>query len=99
LLESPTTAEIGKNSLQIPRIGSIPTGDFDAWLERVRGTGSALDEAGYAKLAKPSKAVPPTTYRSVEPKLFERILDQTVSGSGKAGISGAWCPPLRQAGG
>jgi hypothetical protein len=32
--------------------------------------------------------VPPTTYRSVQPKLFERIIDQTVAG-----------PPLRQAGG
>jgi cytochrome o ubiquinol oxidase subunit 2 len=80
-------------------VRSIPTGDFNAWLEQVRDTGSALDEAGYAELAKPSKAVPPTTYRSVEPKLFERILDQTMSGSGTAGISGAWCPPLRQAGG
>jgi cytochrome o ubiquinol oxidase subunit II len=74
-------------------VRSMPTGDFNAWLEHARGTGSALDDAGYAELAKPSKAVPPTTYRSVEPKLFERILEQTVSGSGKAG------PPLRQAGG
>jgi cytochrome o ubiquinol oxidase subunit II len=80
-------------------VKSMTTGDFNAWLEQVRGTGSALDDAAYAELAKPSKAVPPTTYRAVEPKLFERILDQTVSGSGKAGISGAWCPPLRQAGG
>jgi cytochrome o ubiquinol oxidase subunit 2 len=80
-------------------VKSMPTGDFNAWLEEARGTGSALDDAGYAELAKPSKAVQAKTYRSVEPKLFERILDQTMSGSGKAGISGAWRPPLRQAGG
>jgi cytochrome o ubiquinol oxidase subunit II len=80
-------------------VRSMPTGDFNAWLEQTRRAGSALDDAGYAELAKPSKAVPPTTYRLVEPKLFERILDQTVSGSKKAGISGAWRPPLRQAGG
>src|SRR5215831_2486018 len=78
-------------------VRSMPAGDFNAWLEHARGTGSALDDAGYAELAKPSKAVPPTTYHSVERKLFEHILDQTVSGSAKAGISGAWCPPLRQA--
>jgi cytochrome o ubiquinol oxidase subunit 2 len=77
---------------------SMPTADFNAWLEQVRGTGSALDDAAYAELAKPSKAVPPTTYRAVERKLFERIVDNTMSGSGKAGISGAWRPPLRQAG-
>jgi cytochrome o ubiquinol oxidase subunit II len=80
-------------------VRSIPTDDFNAWLDQARGAGSALDDAGYAELAKPTKAVPPRTYRSVEPKLFERILDQTVSGCGKAGISGTWCPPLRQAGG
>ena len=72
---------------------SVPAGDFNAWIEQVRGTGSALDEAGYAELAKPSKAVPPITYRSVEPKLFERILDQTTAGPGTAD------PPMRDAGG
>ena len=80
-------------------VKAVPAGDFDAWVAQVRGTGSALDDAGYAELAKPSTAVPPTTYRSVEPKLFERIIDQTVSGSEQAGVGAAWCPPVRQAGG
>src|SRR5215467_11772806 len=80
-------------------VKSVPAGDFNAWIEQVRGTGSALDDAGYAELAKPSKAVPPATYRSVEPKLFERIIDWTVTGPGKAGIGGASRPPLHQAGG
>src|SRR5262245_22920724 len=78
---------------------AVPPGDFNGWLQEVRGSGSALDEAGYAELAKPSKAVPPTRYRSVEPKLFERIIDQTVGSPGKAGVGADWCPPLRQAGG
>jgi cytochrome o ubiquinol oxidase subunit 2 len=80
-------------------VKSLPSTDFNAWLEQARVRGSALDEAGYAELAKPSKAVPPTTYRSVEPKLFERIIDQTVAGPRKAGVDGTWSPPLRQAGG
>ena len=78
---------------------AVPAGDFDAWVTQVRGAGSALDDAAYAQLAKPSKAVPPMTYRSVEPKLFERIIDQTASGSEKAGPGAAWCPPMQQAGG
>jgi cytochrome o ubiquinol oxidase subunit II len=61
-------------------VKSVPAGDFNAWLEQARGTGSDLDDASYAELAKPSQNVPPTTYRSVEPKLFERILDQTTAG-------------------
>src|SRR5262245_2036325 len=59
---------------------AVPAGDFDRWITQVRGTGSALDDAAYAALAKPSRAVPPTTYRSVEPRLFERITDETRAG-------------------
>ncbi len=61
-------------------VKSVPAGDF-------------IDDASYAELAKPSQDVPPTTYRSVEPKLFERILDQTTAGPGTAD------PPMRHAGG
>jgi COX Aromatic Rich Motif len=50
-------------------------------------------------LAKPSQDVPPATYRSVDPKLFERILDETMAGSGKASVGGAWHAPPHQAGG
>jgi cytochrome o ubiquinol oxidase subunit 2 len=32
---------------------AVPPGDFDAWVAQVRGSGSALDEAAYAALAKP----------------------------------------------
>jgi len=80
-------------------VKSVPAGDFNTWVEQARGTGSALDEAGYAELAKPSKAVPPATYRSVDPKLFERIIDQTAAGPAKAGIGGASSPPPGAAGG
>src|SRR5262249_6650579 len=41
---------------------AVPADDFNAWLAQARGIGSALDDAGYAQLAKPSKAVPATTY-------------------------------------
>jgi cytochrome o ubiquinol oxidase subunit 2 len=78
---------------------AVPAGDLNAWLEQVRETGSALDAAGYGELAKPSKAVPPTAYRSVEPNLFERIIDQTVAGPKKADVGADWCPPRRPAGG
>ena len=78
---------------------AVPAGDFTAWVKDARGAASVLDAAGYAALAKPSKAVPPTTYRSVEPKLFERIVDQTVSGTGKAGAGAALRSPAHGAGG
>jgi len=80
-------------------VNAVAAGDFDGWLTRVRGAGPALDAAGYAALLQPSKAVPPMTYRSVEPKLFERILDETAAGSGNAAAGAAWCPPAQQTGG
>ena len=77
---------------------AVPAGDFDSWVAQVRGSGSALDLPAYAELAKPSVAVPPKTYRSVEPKLFDRIIEQTVSGP-KRSTSAAGSSPARQGGG
>jgi cytochrome o ubiquinol oxidase subunit II len=74
-------------------VKSVTNADFNAWLQQTRTTGSALDDAGYAALAKPSKAVPPATYNSVDPKLFDRIVDQTIAGPGRAGAAGASSPP------
>jgi cytochrome o ubiquinol oxidase subunit II len=74
-------------------VKSVPAADFNAWVEQVRGTGSALDDAGYAALAKPSKAVPPATYRSVASQLFEHIIEQTVAGPAKAAAPAASSPP------
>ena len=79
-------------------VKSVPAADFNAWVAQARGSGSGLDDASYAELAKPSQDVPAATYRSVEPKLFERILDKT-AGHGNAASGGAWCPPVNQAGG
>ncbi len=79
-------------------VKAVPAGGFDRWVATARATGSALDDAGYAELAKPSRAVPPATYRSVDPKLFERIVDQTASGPERP-AGAACCRPVRQAGG
>ena len=80
-------------------VKAVPVGDFDGWVAQTRGSGSALDDPGYAELTKPSQAVAPKTYRSVAPKLFERIVDQTALDPEKARAGKAWCPPEPQAGG
>ena len=80
-------------------VKAVPQGDFTAWVAKARGAGSALDLAGYAKLAKPSEAVPPATYRAVDPELFQRIVDQTALGPEKAHAGAAWRAPPRRAGG
>src|SRR2546430_875176 len=54
-------------------VNTVLPGDFDKWIAQAHGAGSSLDPAGYAALAKPSKAVPPATFGSAERNLFERI--------------------------
>jgi cytochrome o ubiquinol oxidase subunit II len=74
-------------------VKAVPAGDFDVWVTQARSTGSALDDAALAELAKPATAVP-TTYRSVAPKLFEHIVDQTAAGPAKVGVGTIWVPPV-----
>jgi cytochrome o ubiquinol oxidase subunit II len=78
---------------------AVPAPDFEVWIEEARHAGSALDAAAYAALAKPSAAVPPKTYGSVETNLFEHIIDETISGAGQAGTGTACCQPIQPAGG
>jgi cytochrome o ubiquinol oxidase subunit 2 len=75
---------------------AVPQGDFAGWVAKVQGQGSALDDAGYAQLTKPSSAVPPSTYRAVDPNLFGRIVDQTALDPDKARAGNAWCPPAKE---
>jgi cytochrome o ubiquinol oxidase subunit II len=55
---------------------ALPAAQFSAWTERARTAGSALDQAAYRALLKPSSAVAPYSYRSVMPGLFEAIVLQ-----------------------
>lgn len=48
--------------------------EFDAWVEKVKQSGTALDAAAYDALAKPSQKVPVTYYSGVEPNLFDCII-------------------------
>jgi cytochrome o ubiquinol oxidase subunit 2 len=77
----------------------VSSGDFENWVREVRSVGAALDEAGYVGLSRPSKAVAPATYGSVEPGLFDRILNQAAPGSGAAAAGSAWCLPTLPVGG
>jgi cytochrome o ubiquinol oxidase subunit II len=80
-------------------VKAVPAGEFEGWVAQAQGSGSALDDPHYAELTKPSQAVPPATYRSVAPKLFERIVDQTAPGPQNTSAGGAGNPPAPPAGG
>jgi cytochrome o ubiquinol oxidase subunit 2 len=80
-------------------VKAVQAGEFDSWVAKARAGGSALDDAGYGALTKPSHAVPPAIYPSVDPGLFDRIVEQTAAMPEKERAAGAWCPPTQQAGG
>jgi cytochrome o ubiquinol oxidase subunit II len=80
-------------------VKAVPDADFDGWVARVRGSGPTLDIPGYVQLAKPSQAVPPMSYRSVDPNLFERIVDQTALNAEQGDNGSPSAPPAPQSGG
>ena len=55
-------------------VSAVSLGQFTQWVDRVRSQGPVLDHSAYATLLKPSQAVPPSTYRAVEPGLFDAIV-------------------------
>ncbi len=51
---------------------------FDSWTKAAQAGGPALDRAAYRALAKQSADVPRSTFRSVEPGLFDAIASQSI---------------------
>jgi cytochrome o ubiquinol oxidase subunit 2 len=59
---------------------AMPRDQFSAWIRQARNAPVALDEATYKVLEQPSIKVPPTTYASVTPGLFDSIVDRFMAG-------------------
>jgi cytochrome o ubiquinol oxidase subunit 2 len=55
-------------------VEAVTQAEFDAWADDAKAKGQALDDAGYADLARNSSAVPPAAYRGVDPGLFDKIV-------------------------
>ena len=58
-------------------VRAMSADDYAKWLADAKASSVALDRNAYAELVKPSENVPPTVYRSVEPGLFESIVNGT----------------------
>jgi cytochrome o ubiquinol oxidase subunit 2 len=59
-------------------VQAVPQAEFDDWVSAAHGQGQALDTAAYMALEQQSTAVPPATYRDVDPQLFEKIIEMTM---------------------
>jgi cytochrome o ubiquinol oxidase subunit 2 len=57
-------------------VHAVPASEFEGWLARTRGVGPALNVDAYSQLARAGSNTPVQTYGSVDPNLFERIVQQ-----------------------
>ncbi len=55
---------------------AVPADAFNQWVAGARAKGPALDRAAYLALLQESQNDAPSTYRSVEPNLFDAIVRQ-----------------------
>jgi cytochrome o ubiquinol oxidase subunit 2 len=77
----------------------LPPEAYAKWVADAKATGTALDVAAYAQLAKQSGNVSPNTYGSVDPKLFDAIVNQTAPpAQGPAGGPDVHHAPPRRGG-
>jgi cytochrome o ubiquinol oxidase subunit 2 len=56
---------------------AVPAADFQSWLARTRGAGTALDADTYSQLARTASTAQSQTYSGVDPMLFEHIVQTT----------------------
>ncbi|CAN5921578.1 ubiquinol oxidase subunit II [soil metagenome] len=73
--------------------------DFDAWVAKAKQAPGKLDAATYAKLAEKSRLNPIVYYSTVEPKLFDSIIEKFAGprGHGAHGAAAAAAaPPARR---
>ncbi|MBV9555671.1 MAG: ubiquinol oxidase subunit II [Pseudolabrys sp.] len=55
-------------------VRAVTPENFQKWIAEAKSRGATLDAAAYAALEKPSRNVASATYKSVEPKLFDTIV-------------------------
>jgi cytochrome o ubiquinol oxidase subunit II len=59
-------------------VHAVPAAEFQSWLERTREAGTVLNTDAYSQLQRAAINMTLQTYGSVDPNLFERIVQQSV---------------------
>ncbi len=66
-------------------VHAVPTDAYAKWVAETKANGPTLNRAAYAELARPGVPAAPSTYKSVDPELFNSIVNQTAPGSAESG--------------
>ena len=63
-------------------VRAVSTEDYARWIADTRAAAATLDKTAYLELAQPSKNTPAALFKSVDPGLFEAIVNETVQSAG-----------------
>lgn len=69
-------------------VKAVTPADYRAWVAQTQGSGPALTPASYITLATPGANAPIATYKTVDPKLFDAIVDGDLQPPGMKPASG-----------
>jgi len=58
----------------------LPDNEFDQWIDAAKSAPGVMDREHYMALVKPSERNPVVHYASVDPELFEAIVNMCVDG-------------------
>ena len=67
----------GFSNMQFAAI-SMPAGEFDRWVQKVRTSPGELTRDAYLQLERPSEKVPPMYFSAVAPQLFDLVVNMCV---------------------
>lgn len=70
----------GFSGMKFNAIATETPEQFDAWVQKVRASGKALNADGYLALAKPSENNAVAYYNTPEPRLFDAVLHKYMAG-------------------
>ncbi len=59
-------------------VHAVPPAEFATWVDTTKASGPTLDRAAYETMAKPGVADGPSTFRGVDPALFDAISTRAI---------------------
>jgi cytochrome o ubiquinol oxidase subunit II len=74
-------------------VSAVSPDAYASWVANTKRAGPNLDDAAYAALAEPSENVTPTTYKAIDPALFDAIVDERLPAPGIGTANGGQMMP------
>jgi cytochrome o ubiquinol oxidase subunit 2 len=59
-------------------VSAVSPDAYASWVADTKKAGPSLDDAAYAALAEPSENVTPTTYKAIDPALFDAVVAERI---------------------